>query len=75
MVLLNELPLAPNGKVNRKALPAPDQSSPEPEESYAAPWTATEESLAGNWAEVIKLDKVSKRGWATGTLSDGRGTR
>ena len=57
-VLLDALPLSPNGKVDRKALPAPDQSRPEPEESYVAPRTPVEEMLAEIWAEVLKLDKV-----------------
>lgn len=75
MVLLDELPLAPNGKVDRKALPAPDEGRPELEESFAAPRSATEELLGRIWAEVFNLDKASKRGWSTGTLPDGRNTR
>jgi amino acid adenylation domain-containing protein len=57
-VLLDVLPLTANGKVDRKAFPAPDQSRPEIEESYVAPRTPVEELLAQIWAEVLKLDKV-----------------
>ena len=59
MVRLDELPLAPYGKVDRKALPKPGKSRPEPEASYAAPRTAKEGLVAGISAELLKLDKAS----------------
>ena len=55
-VLLEQLPLTPNGKIDRKALPAPDMTRSEA--GYVAPRTPTEETLAGIWAEVLKLDRV-----------------
>jgi surfactin family lipopeptide synthetase C len=57
-VFLNSLPLTPNGKLDRKALPAPDHNRAELENSFAAPRTSVEESLADIWAEVLKHDKV-----------------
>jgi amino acid adenylation domain-containing protein len=57
-VLLEALPLSPNGKVDRKALPAPDQSRPELEEAYAAPRTSVEQALADLWAEVLGIERV-----------------
>jgi acyl carrier protein len=57
-VFLESLPLTANGKLDRKALPAPDQSRPELEESFVAPRTAVEETLASIWAAVLKLDKI-----------------
>jgi len=45
-------------EVDRKALPVPDQSRPELEESYQAPRTPIEEMLVGIWAEVLKLEKI-----------------
>jgi acyl carrier protein len=57
-VFLDAMPLTPNGKLDRKALPAPDQSSPELRERYVAPRTPVEESIAKIWAEVLKLGKV-----------------
>jgi len=57
-VCLDAFPLNPNGKVDRKALPAPDQTRPETATTYVAPGTPTEEILAEIWAEVLKLDKV-----------------
>jgi acyl carrier protein len=57
-VLLDRLPLNPNGKVDRRALPAPEQTRPELDEAYAAPRTEIEEMLAGIWAEVLKLERI-----------------
>jgi acyl carrier protein len=58
LVFLNEVPLSANGKVDRKALPQPDQTRPELDEGFAAPRTPVEEILANVWASVLKLDKV-----------------
>jgi amino acid adenylation domain-containing protein/non-ribosomal peptide synthase protein (TIGR01720 family) len=60
-VALEALPLTPNGKVDRKALPAPDLGSAA-REGYMAPRTATEQSLAGLFAEVLGLERVGLRG-------------
>jgi acyl carrier protein len=57
-VFLDSLPFSPNGKVDRKALPAPDHSRPEREDGFAAPRTPVEEILANIWAGVLKLEKV-----------------
>jgi amino acid adenylation domain-containing protein len=57
-VLLDALPLTPSGKVDRKALPAPDQSRPELESDYVAPRTFVEEIIAGIWAEVLGVEQV-----------------
>ena len=57
-VCLDSLPLTASGKVDRKALPAPDQSRSESGQSYTAPRTPVEELLAGIWGEVLKVDKV-----------------
>ncbi|HEX9938624.1 MAG TPA: amino acid adenylation domain-containing protein, partial [Longimicrobium sp.] len=55
-VLLDEMPLSPNGKVDRKALPAPERA--EGEDACVAPRTPVEEVLAGIWAEVLRLERV-----------------
>ncbi len=57
-VVLDEIPLTVNGKVDRRALPAPDEARPELEGVYVAPRTAVEEAVAGIWAEVLKVDRV-----------------
>ncbi|HWK89034.1 MAG TPA: condensation domain-containing protein, partial [Longimicrobium sp.] len=50
------LPVNPNGKLDRKALPAPEPA-PE-EETYVAPRTPVEEVLAGIWAEVLGVERL-----------------
>jgi amino acid adenylation domain-containing protein/FkbH-like protein len=57
-VVLDSLPLTENGKVDRRALPAPDQLRPELEGKYVAPRTPSEELVAGIWAEVLKIERV-----------------
>ena len=52
---LDALPLNRNGKVDRRALPAPDVARGE---GYVAPRTATEEVLAAVWAEVLRVERV-----------------
>jgi amino acid adenylation domain-containing protein len=57
-VLLEALPLMPNGKVDRRALPSPDRSRPELAKAYVAPRTPTEELLAEIWAQLLDLERV-----------------
>ncbi|MCL5997211.1 MAG: amino acid adenylation domain-containing protein, partial [Chloroflexi bacterium] len=62
---LETLPLTPNGKVDRRALqarplPAPDGRAASGE-TYPPPHTPTEEILAGIYAEVLRLERVSVR--------------
>jgi len=57
-VNLASLPLTATGKINRKALPAPDECVFEAQEDFAAPRTPVEASLARIWSEVLKLQKV-----------------
>jgi amino acid adenylation domain-containing protein len=57
-VMLEQMPLMPNRKVDRRALPAPDNMRPELEQSFVAPHTQTEELLAGIWADVLGLKSV-----------------
>jgi amino acid adenylation domain-containing protein len=58
-VMLETMPLTPNGKVDRRALPIPDGSRPELEEPFVAPRTPVEKVLARIWAEVLRLDRIS----------------
>jgi amino acid adenylation domain-containing protein len=57
-VLLDELPLSPNGKVNRRALPALDHTRPEVEAAYVSPRTMVEEVIAAIWSQVLGVEKV-----------------
>ncbi|HEX6289410.1 MAG TPA: amino acid adenylation domain-containing protein [Herpetosiphonaceae bacterium] len=58
LVVLDALPLTPNGKVNRRELPAPSQVLAETQAAYAAPQTATQQTLADIWAELLGLERV-----------------
>jgi len=57
-VLLTNLPLAPNGKVDRYALPPPDGLRPELEATYIAPRTEAERIIAAIWQEMLQVEKV-----------------
>ncbi|MEB3279244.1 MAG: amino acid adenylation domain-containing protein [Lyngbya sp.] len=56
-VMLESLPLTANGKIDRRALPAPEFQS-ELTEKYIAPRSPTEEMLAQIWGELLKVEKV-----------------
>ncbi|MGC2161777.1 MAG: amino acid adenylation domain-containing protein [Silvibacterium sp.] len=60
-VLLDALPLLSNGKIDRRALPAPDRSRPELEKSYVAPRDDLELQLARIWEEVLGVRPVGVR--------------
>ncbi len=57
-VSMEEFPLTPNGKVNRQALPIPDQSRPDLEKEYVAPRSEVETVLVNIMAELLNLEKV-----------------
>jgi acyl carrier protein len=57
-VELKELPLTANGKVDKRALPAPDQSRPDLEVEFVSPRTPAEEVVAGIWAQVLGVERV-----------------
>jgi amino acid adenylation domain-containing protein len=57
-VFLETLPLTANGKVNRRALPAPDRARPDLEPTFVTPRTPVEEVLAGIWAEILDVHPV-----------------
>ncbi|RUQ46194.1 non-ribosomal peptide synthetase, partial [Corynebacterium pseudodiphtheriticum] len=58
-VSLDALPLTPNRKLDRKALPAPDQSAVASRD-YQAPEGRIERSLALIWAQVLQLEQVGR---------------
>ncbi|MEH2049309.1 MAG: amino acid adenylation domain-containing protein [Nostoc sp.] len=55
---LEAMPLTPNGKVDRKALPKPDASRPELEANYVAPRTPIEQQIADIWTQVLNVKQV-----------------
>lgn len=57
-VPLAEIPLTPNGKVNRRALPAPSDARPELDREFIAPRNRLEVLLASAWCEFLKIDRI-----------------
>ena len=57
-VELEKLPLTPGGKVDRRALPAPETMGNGAGLDYVAPRTAVEEVLAGIWRELLAVERV-----------------
>jgi acyl carrier protein len=55
-VVLDRLPLSPNGKLDRRALPEPDATASQ--SGYVEPRTDTERVLAEIWAAVLEVDRV-----------------
>ena len=59
VVVLEALPLSPNGKVDRKALPAPaPDGAPSGAGAVTPPRTPAEHVLAAIWADVLRLERV-----------------
>jgi acyl carrier protein len=57
VVLMDTMPLTPNGKVDYAALPRPDGARPAAD-GYVAPQTETERQVAAIWAAVLHVDRV-----------------
>ncbi|HVR07721.1 MAG TPA: condensation domain-containing protein, partial [Thermoanaerobaculia bacterium] len=57
-VTLAAMPLTPNGKIDRRALPAPALDRAAADRPYVAPGGRVEEALAALWAEALGLDRV-----------------
>ncbi|WP_437926828.1 amino acid adenylation domain-containing protein [Sorangium sp. So ce291] len=57
ILVLERLPLSPNGKVDRRALPAPEAAAPG-HRPYVAPRTEEERILAEVWADVLRREQV-----------------
>ena len=59
-VMLENLPLTANGKLDRRALPAPERGA-YGGRGYEAPQGEIEEILAGIWQSLLKIDRVGRR--------------
>jgi len=57
-VLVDFMPLTETGKIDRSALPAPEEARPELAQKYVAPRSALEQALAGILAEILKVERV-----------------
>jgi amino acid adenylation domain-containing protein/thioester reductase-like protein len=58
-ICLDALPLTSNGKINRQALPLPERSRQDLEQSFTAPRNPQEAQMTQLWAEVLGLEQVS----------------
>jgi acyl carrier protein len=57
-VRLEALPLSANGKLDRHALPAPEQAGLKSATAYVAPRTPVEEELASIWQSLLRVERV-----------------
>jgi amino acid adenylation domain-containing protein len=57
-VFLDSIPLTTNGKVDRKALPAPTYGNVSEGKDFAAPRSETEKAIADIWSKLMKLERI-----------------
>ncbi len=58
-VKIDQMPLTPNGKIDKKKLPAPEAQEIASDVEYITPRNEREEKLLAIWQEVLKKDKIS----------------
>jgi amino acid adenylation domain-containing protein len=58
VVALDTIPLTPNGKVDRKALPDPFKGAAQAPVGYVAPAEGAEQALADIWREILRVERV-----------------
>jgi aspartate racemase len=61
LIVLDDFPLTPGGKIDRRALPDPAGMRSELSHDYVAPQTPTEIELARIWSEVLSVERVGTR--------------
>lgn len=57
-VQLERMPLTPNGKIDRKALPEPERAMSAERNGRESSWTETEKMLAAIWSDVLEVDNI-----------------
>jgi len=60
VVRLEALPMTPNGKVDRRALPDPGSDAPAEPTAESRPANVIEESIAGVWRDLLRIPQVSR---------------
>lgn len=58
LMCLEQIPLTPNGKIDRRALPRPDAAGVPENDDQVVPATELEQTIASVWQDVLKLDRV-----------------
>ncbi|HEY9849783.1 MAG TPA: condensation domain-containing protein, partial [Leptolyngbyaceae cyanobacterium] len=58
IVLMDAFPLTPNGKIDRRTLPAPNFSPTELDDNFAPPTTPIQELLSGIWQQILGIEKI-----------------
>jgi acyl-CoA synthetase (AMP-forming)/AMP-acid ligase II len=58
-MILDSFPLTSSGKLDRRALPAPQSGRSESDSPFVAPRTPTEKELCEIWRELLKVERVS----------------
>jgi amino acid adenylation domain-containing protein len=57
-VQIERLPMLPNGKIDRRALPLPEQASVVKRHTFVEPRTVVEQVIAAMWQEILQVEKV-----------------
>jgi acyl carrier protein len=57
-VFMSAMPLSPNGKIDRRALPDPEQTRPDLQVEYVAPRTEIEAALTEIWVQLLGLEQI-----------------
>lgn len=57
-VIMDQFPLTPNGKIDRKGLPKPEPKRPELSTLYAAPNTEIEIIIESIWASILRIENI-----------------
>jgi SAM-dependent methyltransferase len=60
-VVLDAFPLTPNGKIDRKALPEPEQRTAVATAAYVAPTSDLEQQIADVWKELLAVERVGRQ--------------
>jgi natural product biosynthesis luciferase-like monooxygenase protein len=60
-IFLPHMPLTPNGKINRNALPLPEKRQREVEEVFVAPKSEIEQKIAAVFQDMLNLDKIGTK--------------
>ncbi|MGE5400588.1 MAG: phosphopantetheine-binding protein, partial [Ignavibacteriales bacterium] len=58
VIIMDSFPMTPAGKIDRQALPLPDINQPGLRESYIAPQTPVERSIAGIIEDVLRIKNI-----------------